>query len=65
MISSAQPYIALWVESLSKNRNLFDIEVPGNMETVAFQTEVLESALCSSSASVPQMCKMHDLSWTE
>lgn len=64
MISSAQPYIALWVESLSKNRNLFDIEVPGNMETVAFQTEVLESALCSSSTSVPQMCKMHDLSWT-
>lgn len=39
MLSPAQPYIALWVESLSKNRNLFDIEAPGSMETVAFQAE--------------------------
>lgn len=39
MVSPAQPYIVLWVESLSKNRNLFDIEAPGSKETVAFQAE--------------------------
>lgn len=39
MVSPAQPYIALWVESLSKNRNLFDIEASGSVETVAFQAE--------------------------
>lgn len=39
MVFPAQPYIALWVESLSKNRNLFDTEAPDSMETVAFQAE--------------------------
>lgn len=39
VVSPTQPYIVLWVESLSKNRNLFDIEAPGSKETVAFQAE--------------------------
>lgn len=64
MVSPAQPYIALWVESLSKNRNLFDTEVPGNMETVAFQAEVFGKLLCKST-SVPQMCNMCNLSCHE
>lgn len=39
MVSPSQPYIVLWVESLSKNRNLFDIGAPGSKETAAFQAE--------------------------
>lgn len=40
----AQPYIAGCMERLSKNSVLFDFEVPGNLETVIFQSVILVTA---------------------